>query len=199
MTRFVTQRSLTRPYPARYQPLARISRLVTYPGVWVPVSNTRDARPATAASDPHSPTPVSAPGSPAWQTTAANSCACAPSDSQTRRNISGRADGASPTGINRRSADTYAFAFRVHPCPPFLDVFVSCVIGPSRTVDACRSASALGSPPSYSMIAARSLNALTISGRYSRRVARKYGVNATAGPRYFIRPVLASRNNRISQ
>ena len=70
-----------------------------------------DARPATAASDPRSPALDSASGSPAAQTTAANSCACAPSGSQTFHNIFARPDAADPASTTRRSADTYACAF----------------------------------------------------------------------------------------
>ena len=110
MTRFVTQRSLTRSHPSPHQWVALISRLVTHPGVFVPVSNTPDARPATAVSDPRSPALGNASGSPAWQTNAANSCVCAPSDTQVCRSTSGRADAEDLVGITRRSVCTYACA-----------------------------------------------------------------------------------------
>jgi hypothetical protein len=110
MTRLVTQRSLTRAYPPRCQPLAPISRLVTHADIFVRASNIPDARPATAVSALRSPAPGNASGSPVWQTSAANSGVCAPSDIQPDRNISGRTDAAGPDGITVRNICTYVYA-----------------------------------------------------------------------------------------
>ena len=107
MSRFVTHRSLTWMFPSARQWVAWISRLVTHPGGLVPVSNTPDGPPATAASDPRSPCLDSAFGSPAGQTSGANSGAYAPSDTPACRSSADRSGVGDRDGTTRRNDDTY--------------------------------------------------------------------------------------------
>jgi hypothetical protein len=87
-----------------------MSRLVTHPDVLVPVANTPDGPPATAASAPRSPALGSAFGSPAGQTIAANSDVFALSDTQPCHSIADRSDAGDRVGTTRRSACTCVFA-----------------------------------------------------------------------------------------
>lgn len=87
-----------------------MSRLVTHPDALVPVASTPDGLPATAASDPHSPVPGNASGSPVGQTIAANSDVLALSDTQPCHSIAGRSDVGGRVDTTRRSACTYACA-----------------------------------------------------------------------------------------